>query len=263
MINALDAFRTCDMSIPRLLLLLFLFLPAPSVGAADRVTFGLREAAPLVYSDKNGQLAGVEYELLSAIFRAADLEMDAYIGSNARLMVAANGAAIAGFAPVVGEAPPEVLLTDSYITYQNVAVTLTGRAIKLQRPSDLSRWRVLAFQRASKVLGAEFADAVATSPSYREEPTQALQARGLLYGRYDVVVGEVRVMHYHVAQVLLESNGGVRQPLPIDTHYIFAPTHYRAGFRDAALVARFNEGLRRIRADGSYDAILARYNVTQ
>lgn len=251
------------MSFLRLLLLLLLIAPTPFAQAADRVTFGLREAAPLVQTDAEGRLSGVEYELLSAIFRAVDMGMDAYVGSNARLMVAANGAAIDGFAPVVGEAPPDVKLTDSYITYQNVAVTLTGRAIDLRRPSDLSRWRVLAFQRASKVLGAEFAAAVATAPSYREEPTQALQARGLLYGRYDVVVGEVRVLHHHIAQVLLESNGGVRQPLPVDTHYIFPPTFYRAGFRDPALVERFNEGLRRIRADGTYDAILARYSVTQ
>lgn len=246
-----------------LLLCLTLSLAWPSL-AAGSVTFGMREAAPLVYTRADGHLTGIEYDLLSAIFQAAGLEMEPYVGSNARLIVAAGGSAVAGFAPVVGDPPPDVSLTDSYITYHNVAMTVVGRDIRLERPADLARWRVLAFQRASKALGADYAAAVAAAPDYREEPTQALQARGLLYGRYDVVIGELRVLQYHVAQILAEGNGGVlTQPPPVQIHAIFPPTHYRAGFRDPALVVRFNEGLRRIRADGTYDAILARYNVTQ
>lgn len=240
-----------------------LVLAVPPVAAAEKVTFGLREAAPLVYRQAEGRLTGIEYELLESIFKAADLEMEPYIGSNARLVVAANGAAVAGFAPVVGDPPADIVLTDSYITYQNVAMTLAGRDIRLKRPDDLRHWRVLAFQRANMVLGPEFAAAAAAAPDYREEPTQALQAQGLLFGRYDVVVAETRVLHHHIARVLAGSGSDARLHMPVVEHRIFAPTRYCAGFHDAALAARFNEGLRRIRADGTYAAIMARHSPTQ
>lgn len=243
------------------LLLCMAWLPTPGLGA-EPVRFGLREAAPLVYSTPDGSLTGLEYELLDAVLTAAGLHMEPFVGSNARLVVASNGAAVDGFAPVVGEPPPDIILTDAYITYQNVAISLVSGNISLTRPDDLRHWRVLAFQRANRVLGPEFAAAVAAAPDYREEPKQALQANGLLLGRYDVVVAETRILHYHIAQAL-DGTGPKHRPLPITEHRIFPPTNYSAGFRDPALVARFNEGLQRVRDDGTYAAILARYDPTQ
>ena len=162
----------------RLFPLFLMALPLlPNSVSSEVVRFGLREAAPLVETTADGRLRGLEYELLAAIFAAAGMEIDAYVGSNARLTLAAGEGAVQGFAPVVGAAPDGLYLTDSYVTYHNVAVTLAVRGIVLERPSDLARWRVLAFQRASKVLGAEFAAAVAGAPDYREEPVQALQAK--------------------------------------------------------------------------------------
>lgn len=235
-----------------------LFLPA----RAETVRFGVREAAPMVETAPDGKLRGVEYELLLAILAAAGMEMAPYIGPNARLALAAGEGAVDGFAPVVGQPPDGLTLTDSYITYRNVAVTLASRDIRLNSAADLKGLRVLAFQRASRVLGPDFADAVAQAADYREEPVQALQAKGLIYGRYDVLVGESRVLQHHIAQVLAAGGDPVRG-LPIVEHALFAPNHYCAGFRDPALAARFNEGLRRVRADGTYDAIISRYDATQ
>lgn len=247
---------------PLLLLSLAALALLPSLASAETVRFGLREAAPLVQTMPDGQLRGLEFDLLTAIFTAADMQIDPYVGSNARLALAAGEGAVDGFAPVVGAPPDGLYLTDSYITYQNVAVTLAAREVTLERPADLTPLRVLAFQRASKVLGPEFAAAVANAADYREEPVQALQAKGLLYGRYDVLIGESRILLYHIGQVL-SAAGETGQKLPVVEHRLFAPTYYCAGFRDPVLVARFNEGLRRIRADGSYQAILNRYDPTQ
>lgn len=243
------------------LICLFL-LSGVNAARAEKVRFGLREAAPLVETAPDGKLRGLEYELLSAIFAATGLELEPYIGSNARLALAAGEGTVDGFAPVVGSPPVGLILTDSYITYRNVAITLSSRDIRLETPSDLKGLRVLAFQRASKVLGPEFTSAVIESGDYREEPVQALQAKGLLYGRYDVLVGESRVLQYHIAQVLKAGGAPVRS-LPIVEHRLFPPNHYCAGFRDPILAERFNEGLRRIRADGTYDAIVNRYDATQ
>lgn len=245
-----------------LLLLLIILLPPVPSDAADKVRFGLREAAPLVETGPDGQLRGLEYELLAAIMNAAGMTMEPYVGSNARLTLAAGEGAVDGFAPVVGAAPDGLVLTDSYITYHNVALTLAARDVALMVPADLAGLRVLAFQRATRVLGPDFTAAIAMAADYREEPVQALQAKGLLYGRYDVLIGESRVLLHHVARVLAES-GDQKQTLPVVEHRLFAPNHYCAGFRDPALAARFNDGLRRVREDGTYQAIVNRYDATQ
>lgn len=243
-------------------LLCLLLLSCAVTARAEKVRFGMREAAPLVETAPDGTLRGVEYELLSAILAAAGMELEPYLGSNARLALAAGEGVVDGFAPVVGPPAAGLILTDSYITYRNVAITLSSRDVRLESPSDLKGLRVLAFQRATKVLGPEFAAAVIGADDYREEPVQALQAKGLLFGRYDVLIGESRVLQYHIAQVL-KAGGASVQSLPIVEHRLFAPNHYCAGFRDPALVLRFNEALRQIKADGTYNAILNRYDATQ
>ncbi|SNR96370.1 MULTISPECIES: ABC transporter substrate-binding protein [unclassified Azospirillum] len=232
------------------LLALMIFLALSGLAATaqgEAVRFGLREAAPMVLLQPDGRLAGLEYEIIQAVMQAAGMELVPYLGSNARLAVAADGKAVEAFAPVVGQPPQGVTLTDSYLTYQNVAMSLRERRIKLERMADLGRYRVLAFQRATQTLGPEFAAAVAGCPFYREEPKQALQAAGLLYERYDVLIADARILRHHLG------------PTPVTEHRLFAPSPYSAGFRDPAQAARFNEGLRRIKADGTYAAILARY----
>jgi polar amino acid transport system substrate-binding protein len=218
-----------------------------AAASAEPVRFGLREAAPMVESQPDGRLSGLEYEIIQAAMQAAGMEVRPYLGSNTRLAVAADGKAVEAFAPVVGPPPEGITLTDSYLTYQNVAMSLTERRIKLERVEDLHRYRVLAFQRATQTLGPEFAAAVAGCPFYREEPKQALQAAGLLYERYDVLIADARILRHHLG------------PTPVTEHWLFQPNPYSAGFRDPAQAARFNEGLRRIRENGTYAAILARY----
>ena len=227
---------------------------------AEPVRFGLREAAPMVQVRPDGSLGGLEYEIIQATLQAAGMTLVPYVGSNARLVVAADGKAVDGFAPVIGDPPDGITLTDSYITYQNVAMTLAKRRIKLERMEDLSRYRVLAFQRATQILGPDFKAAVSRAPLYREEPKQVLQAAGLLHDRYDVVIADTRILQHHIAAALAET--GIRLPTdaPVVTeHRLFPATFYCAGFHDPALAARFNAGLRRIRDDGTYDAIMARY----
>lgn len=249
---------------PKLALLGLLVLFSPSFAAlAESVRFGLREAAPMVQVRPDGSLFGLEYEIIQATMQAAGMTLDPYIGSNARLAGAADGMVVDGFAPVIGAPPSGITLTDSYITYQNVALTLARKQIKLDRIEDLSRYRVLAFQRATQILGTSFANAIASAPLYREEPKQALQAAGLLHDRYDVVIADTRILQYHIAVTLAQMGIRLSSDPPVVTeHRLFAPTFYSAGFHDPALALRFNEGLRQIRADGTYDAIMARYRPT-
>lgn len=241
-----------------LVALAILSIPAPLI-AAEPVRFGLREAAPLVYPGSDGRLQGVEYDILNLVLETAGLQLVPYLGANERLAAAAGVDGIDGYAPVVGEAPADYHLTDSYLIYRNVAMVRADSGITLSGVADLSRYRILAFQRATLTLGTDYAAAVATAPLYREEPKQALQAAGLLFGRYDVLIGDTRILNHHIRQLL--GGGNVQEGRAAVREYdLFDPTAYRAAFRNPDHVVRFNAALARLRQDGTYDAILARHD---
>lgn len=243
----------------RTLMALAILLAPLSPTAAEPVRFGLREAAPLVHQGSDGRLQGVEYEILTQVLATAGLQLVPYLGANDRLAAAAGGESLGGYAPVVGAPPADMHLTDSYFTYRNVAMVRADSGIVLSSVADLRLYRVLAFQRASLTLGPAYAAAVAMAPLYREEPKQARQAAGLLFGRYDVLIGDTRILNHHIGQLV----GAGEVPgtgTAVREYALFAPNPYCAAFRDPDHVARFNAALAKLRRDGTYDAILTRHD---
>ncbi|MDY0041288.1 MAG: transporter substrate-binding domain-containing protein, partial [Desulforhabdus sp.] len=81
-----------------------------------------------------------------------------------------------------------VFLSDQYICYQNVVVSLKGRGFQIESVRDLTGKRIVAFQDAAKILGQDFAAAAAASPSYYEIPDQENQVALLFKNRTDVAV---------------------------------------------------------------------------
>jgi len=145
--------------------------------------------------------------------------------------------------------------SDNYIIYQNVATTLTKRNLKIQQIEDLSNYSVAAFQNASLVLGDRF-NLVATGHSdYRELPAQITQNKLLFTGRVDVVVGDRLIFRYFTSK--LEPQINIAQAITF--HRIFPESPRRAVFRDARVRDAFNAGLKTIRSNGTYDAIVKQY----
>lgn len=145
--------------------------------------------------------------------------------------------------------------TDNYIVYQNVATTLTRRNIKLQQIEDLANYSLAAFQNASMVLGDRFSMLASGHSDYREVPAQATQNKLLFTGRVDVVIGDKLIFRYFSEK--LEPRIDARQP--VTYHRIFPESPRKAVFRDARVRDAFNAGLKTIRANGTYDAIMKQY----
>ncbi|HYE53154.1 MAG TPA: transporter substrate-binding domain-containing protein [Azospirillaceae bacterium] len=230
-------------------------LPGGAFAAGREVLFGFRLVPPFVMEDPSGRLTGIEYDIVSAALAVRGHRIRPYLGPLPRLASAVRSGSIDGAAPVLPSFETEAVRTSSYIIYRNVALTLDGSGHRLATVEDLAGLRVMAFPNATKVLGPAYAAAVARCREYREEAKQMLQVRNLFHGRVDVAIGERRILGYYVRSPVTEIDGS----RPMAEHDLFEPTEYEAAFRDPALAADFEEGLRAIRADGTYAAILQRY----
>ncbi|MBT0586238.1 substrate-binding periplasmic protein [Alteromonas oceanisediminis] len=148
-------------------------------------------------------------------------------------------------------------LSEPYITYQNVAVSLQSRQINIEGISDLERYSVVAFQSASTLLGDEYALAASQRKDYLELPEQENQVNLLLKGSVDVAVMDINIFNHfktHAPSPLQQKR--------VVIHPIFPPSIYRAGIRDTKLRDAFNQGLRHVIQDGTYERLLEQFNLT-
>ena len=147
--------------------------------------------------------------------------------------------------------------SDPHVTYRNYAISLDKNDVTIDSVAGLSDKSVVAFQNAHVYLGEEYGRAVQNATSYREEANQVVQAL-LLYGdRVQAVVADVNIFRWFASQT--EVRGRVDATQKLRLHPIFPPTDYQVAFRDPALCAQFNAGLRQLRASGEFDRIVARY----
>ena len=142
-----------------------------------------------------------------------------------------------------------------YVTYQNVAMSLSGRRLPVKQIEDLSAHSVAAFQNAAIVLGPRFSKVASKHPDYKEYPSQVTQNNLLYSGRVDVIVGDYRILKH----LLTELDPHLDASQPVTIHPIFPPSPYKAVFKDAAIRDQFNQGLKIIQANGTYDALLKKY----
>ncbi|WP_254055036.1 hypothetical protein [Kiloniella sp. EL199] len=70
----------------------------------------------------------------------------------------------------------------TYITYQNVAISLAKKKLDINRLDDLKGMRVVAFQTASKVLGSNFAHMIQTFEFIRRLPNSANKSPDFMPG---------------------------------------------------------------------------------
>jgi polar amino acid transport system substrate-binding protein len=221
--------------------------------AATEVRIGIGLSKP-PYIMATGQ-SGLEYDIVDKALEAGGYTMVAQAFPPARALALLRAGHLDGMVTVTEGVGGPGYFSDNYIAYQNVAITLTKRAIELGQVQDLARYSVAAFQNASMILNPEFAAVVAAHPDYKEYPQQVTQNKLLYSGRVDVVIGD-RLIFRHLTRDVAE---GIDAGQAITIHPLFPPTPRKAVFRDAAVRDAFNAGLRTIHKNGTYAAILDKY----
>ncbi len=146
--------------------------------------------------------------------------------------------------------------SDNHITFENVAITLKDRDLKIESIADLSDKSIAAFEFAREYLGPEFAAMAAKNPLYREiSPSTSQLLPTLFSGRADVIVIEINIFKYHRLVYDLPRDTGQG----VTFHPIFPLNPFRVAFTDEGYRDDFNEGLAQIRKSGVFDDIIARY----
>lgn len=127
------------------------------------------------------------------------------------------------------------MLSDVYITYQNAAISLKAREIKIVTMEDLKGKSIVGFQNASWVLGRSFRQAVKSSHLYIELPNQKRQVEMLLLGNVDAVVMDINIFN-HFSRLIAGSD----QMAKVNIHRLFPASDYHVGFKDKNLKKQFN-----------------------
>ena len=149
---------------------------------------------------------------------------------------------------------PNIYTSLPYISYQNVAVSLTESTLKINDISDLSGKSVVAFEKASKFLGDEYRRVVGYSLDYREVAGNAKQVEMLFMRESEVIV----IDRYIFTDVIRFN----KDPLFNKTftiHPIFEPTPYVMGFRSKDIRDKFNLSLQAMQYQGEYQKIIDAY----
>ncbi|MDM7862213.1 transporter substrate-binding domain-containing protein [Alteromonas sp. ASW11-36] len=147
-------------------------------------------------------------------------------------------------------------LTEPYIAYQNFAISLTKNNVEVSRIADLNSYSVVAFQSATIVLGPEYANAVKGRENYLELPEQQRQVTLLLRGNLEVAVLDQNIFRYFYSIAEPELQGQA-----ITYHSLFPKSPYAAAIPDVELREYFNQRLTTMFANGSYQALLDKYQL--
>lgn len=156
-------------------------------------------------------------------------------------------------APFFTDAPNGVHVSDSHIEYRPAIITFNDIP-KITRLSELGKYSIATFQGATGYFDDIFYKVSQESPDYLEHYEMKRLVTLLMSKRYQVVVLDYWIFRHYLAQS--------KYSHLVDTltfHEVLPRVPAAVAFTDEKLRNRFNEGLEEIKKDGTYQAILDKY----
>ncbi|UZP66443.1 ABC transporter substrate-binding protein [Desulfovibrio mangrovi] len=208
--------------------------------------------APLVMPDKR---TGLEVDIVREALQLEGYDMTLVFLPAPRMLDAlTNGKVDAAF-PLRAHAVTDALyLSDSHITFNNVAVSLEEANAVINCPSDLAKYNVEAFLGASRWLPEEFRTMARNNPSYAEQNDQQAQVCSFFARRDRVIVLEQHIFDYYAGK---GSCNPLKQRYVL--HDILDPAYVAVAFTERDLRDAFNRGLAKLKQSGRYEQIVWRY----
>lgn len=199
--------------------------------------------------------SGFELELVRAVFGLMGYQIKPiYVPYGRTKKLLQRGQVDAAMTLSANSGIRQELLSKSYISYQNVAISLKTKGIKIEKIDDLANHTVVAFQNSAKSLGSIYAKAVSSAPYYQELPDQSKQVGMLLQGNMAVAVMDINIFIH-----LSRERTGQSQLDNVDVHNIFADTQYSVGFSSQALREAFDQALKQYQNSQHYLELVNRY----
>ncbi len=195
---------------------------------------------PFVIDNAN---TGFEIELITQIFQSIDYKCQFISLPLGHSLKAFHLQGYDGVITTNKDLLPEThYLTDSYIEYQNVAISLSSNKLHIDRIAQLANYKIIAFSQADIFLGPRFKTAVGKAPLYFEIQDQSKQLKMLREGKADVLVMDRSVFHYF----------NETEQLDVTFHPLFAINKYHLAFTRQDLIKRFNNALIKFKNSKQY-----------
>ena len=147
-------------------------------------------------------------------------------------------------------------LSDKYITYQNVAISMKEDDLRIDTIKDLANYTIASFQKADKVLGKEFADAANKSPLFMKVAEQNRQPMLLLKKRVQVLVMDINIFKYFAKKIGIKNISS-----RFNFHEVFPINHYNVAFKNKQYVKLFNKLLAQYKQTDDYIQLKKHYNL--
>ncbi|MBP8118889.1 transporter substrate-binding domain-containing protein [Shewanella sp. M16] len=236
----------------RLSLLLICLFILPTYAFSASLTIGSAlNRPPYIIEDAE---SGLEIDIIKAAFKEMGQPVNFKFYSRKRQVLYFNKDRLDAVMTMNPANGVDGYWSNDYVEYTNVAISLAEQHLEITRIVDLKKYSVAAFENARFLLGPEF-NAVAQQTIYREVDSQLSQNRMLYLGRINTVIAD----RYIFAQLNKFVEDDVDTQQALSYHFIFPPTSYRMVFHNSVARDTFNQGLARIKANGIYQALVAKY----
>lgn len=231
-----------------------LFLLAPAHAAKNlKVVFGVYRP-PYVYDMKN---EGLDFEITMAALAKKDYKITAMHSPNQRAHQEILQKKVDGVIGVPKEGSGSLCYTEPILFYDNVAISKAKDKVVLNKVGDLKEYNFLAFSDAHRYLGSEYAELVKGMKRDTDIANQQTQVKLFWNGKVQVVVLDLNIFRHYQKTLGKE----MKSTDEVVIHRLF-PNESNArvaAFRDSKVCDDFNQGLREIKADGTFQKILDKY----
>lgn len=148
------------------------------------------------------------------------------------------------------------MLSDVYINYQNVVLSLKQKDLNINNLQGLANLRVIGFQSAQDVLGEEYLAVTSQNSLYFEMADQRKQVELFLQGDVEAIIIEINVFAYLSREITNQS-----QFENVNVHTFFPANAFRAGFKDKTLKNQFNRQLKLFLDSPEHQALKTKYQI--
>lgn len=242
-----------------------LFAPAWAQGTLVKGT--LKIGTDLTYPPYNyfadgNKPAGFDVELMTALTKAANLKPEFLDTRFENLIIGARGGQFDIIASTLYVKPDRAKQID-YIPYMKTGVSIavaTNRGLSFKKPEELCGYKVGSIKGGAWIekLNALNQDVCKGKPiDSREFPSSPEATQALLSGGVDAQMED--------SAVLQETVGKLRGKLKISTTENFYPIVVGFGIKKGndALVQVIRQSLMELEANGVYEALLKKYNLSK
>ncbi len=245
--------------IRRCLLLASLALLALSAAAKQELKIGVGNFPPFFI--ETGE-KGLFLEVTSAIFKQLpEYDIQYIFMSNHRLVHEINSGKILDIAcNIFPDSQVSAFLSEPLFRYIDVAISHKSKGYQINTIDDLKNYSIAAYQGAKDLLGDEFKEMANANVGYSEHAHPKDTTFLMLSGAKDVRVGDINIFLHDL------QNPHIRSKIPsdisdFDIHYLWPNVYSHMAFKDQAVRDKVNNVIKRLKQDGTIDAIYTKYHI--